>query len=611
MMRNLRGKGGHVILKGEGVRSGRQPLRSTTAKSGTAKNGESTHRRFITIAFAAVVAAVTAVAPFDAAHGQSISKAEVAKTTTASEPDQAKFKVTITGKDFGSDKSKITVMVSPQETLKGPPTVDDVKDGMVLNASFTAPSTYDLCTVTVAVGGHSSDPYLLTSQAGETSKSTAKACLPSISKAEVSKTTTTSKPDQATFKMTITGMNFGSDKSRITVMVSPQETLKGPPAVDDVKGGTTVNSSFTAPSTYALSTVTVTVGGHPSDPYVLPNVLPSQASGKPNQKKFIRVYRALLDPKVVADIFGKRIAQRFVVLQVTVANKNDDYQYLIHDLTLDLKAIMPPPPPGGKSYEASSADLSLLRGVAEKGQSMDGRNLTLRILRGAGSVAAGLIGVTTFGSSYAPSVAVFNGPAIAAVAEIFPDYTIGQMNRLSDSAYSANAIVLKQQSKVVAIFLPQAIFLNQGQRKKFWNDPTTLWTGPGCQKPKDSETDSEPEADSETETDSERAKRARRCPDLRYLEVLVDGDFITTVPDQALAPKSPATSPPTGATPGAKAPGATGGAEGTNATGGTGGTATRGDGTGGTTGGTGKATPASVVTKTKTSKTKGNPTPPK
>jgi hypothetical protein len=254
--------------------------------------------------------------------------------------------------------------------------------------------------------------------------------------------------------------------------------------------------------TYDLSTVTVTVGGHSSDPYVLP----SPAKKKPDQRTDIKVYRSLLDPKVVSDIFGRRIAQRFVVLQVTIANKNDDYQYLIHDVIMTLTAFMRPTVKGNP-YTESSADLSMLRGVAEKGQSADGRNLTLRILRGAGSVAAGLIGVTDFGSSYAPAVAVFNGPVIAAYSDIFPDYTIGQMNRLSDSAYAANTVIPKQQSKVMAVFLPQAIYLNPQQRKAFWKDPTTLWAECG-------KSPVVPKLD---------------CPDFRYLEVLVDGDFITTV----------------------------------------------------------------------------------
>ena len=94
-------------------------------------------------------------------------------------------------------------------------------------------------------------------------------------------------------------------------------------------------------------------------------------------------------------------------------------------------------------------------------------------------------------------MAVFNGPVLGAYSEILPDLTVNQMNRLNDSAYAANTVVPKQQSKVVAIFLPQKIFLSSGQQKQFWNEPTTLWP----------------------------------TVDLRKLEVYVDGNFITNVED--------------------------------------------------------------------------------
>lgn len=332
----------------------------------------------------------------------------------------------------------------------------------------------------------------------------------SITNVEVTSKTTT-KPDIVKFTLKISGRDFGTDKGQIKIRVSPQGPLIGGwPTVDDLSAdGTIAYASFTAPSTYDLSTVTLIVGSHASDPYVLAG----QGVGTGNLKKYVKVYRSLLDPKTVADIFGRRVAQRFVVIQVTITNRNTDFQFLIHDISLDLTPIMP----GGKKYEASSADLSLLRGVAEKGQSMDGRNLTLRILRGAGSVAAGLLGVTTFGSSYAPAVAVFNGPAIAAFSDILPDYTINQMNRLNDSAYAANTIVPKQQSKVVAIFLPQSIFLNDEQRKEFWKDPTTLWTTPT------------PAAG----TPVGSSQGTSNALDLRRLEVMVDGNFITNVEDLA------------------------------------------------------------------------------
>jgi hypothetical protein len=113
--------------------------------------------------------------------------------------------------------------------------------------------------------------------------------------------------------------------------------------------------------------------------------------------------------------------------------------------------------------------------VAEKGQGQDKRNAILRLFRGVGTVAAGLIGVASFGPSYAESVAVFNGPVISAYMDVFPDYTINQLNRLNDSAYRSNTLVPKQQAKVLVAFIPQAIFLTKEQRSQFQKDPTTLF----------------------------------------------------------------------------------------------------------------------------------------
>ncbi len=296
------------------------------------------------------------------------------------------------------------------------------------------------------------------------------------------------------FTLKISGKDFGTDKAKISVVVSPKAPILQAPAVTDVsQGGSTLIVTFTGPDDYDPETLTIQANGTAGEPYVV-----STAAGQSDLQKYVRVYRSLLDPKDVEDIFGRRIAKHFVVLQVTVTNRNKDYELLIHDISLDLHGLALGKS-FGKKQEVSSIELSLLRGVAEKGQSGDRRNVTLRVLRGVGSVAAGIIGVTDFGTSYAPSVAVWNGPLVAAYADIFPDYTINQMNRLNDSAYSANSIIAKQHSKVMAVFLPQAIFLNPDEMKQFWKDPTSL--------PEDA--------------------------DLRRIGIFVDGNFITNVEDLA------------------------------------------------------------------------------
>src|SRR5262249_3341786 len=55
-----------------------------------------------------------------------------------------------------------------------------------------------------------------------------------------------------------------------------------------------------------------------------------------DERKFIRVRRAVMAPKEASDAFGRRIGKRFIVFQVTVENNDKDYQYMIHDISVDL-----------------------------------------------------------------------------------------------------------------------------------------------------------------------------------------------------------------------------------------------------------------------------------
>jgi hypothetical protein len=214
------------------------------------------------------------------------------------------------------------------------------------------------------------------------------------------------------------------------------------------------------------------------------NVLLCCASTTVNgqSQKDIDVFLTVAPPKVVSDFFGKRIADRFIVVQVTVTNSNADYQYLVQDVSLSFKDVyVGAPIPATvlarkiSPYKLSSISLSLLRGVAEKGQGQDPRNKVLRFLTAIGTVGGALVGVAGFGPSYSDSMAVFNGPVLSAYRNAFPDYTINQVNRLNDSAYEPNTLIGKQQGKVIVAFIPQEIFLTKQQQRDFWNEPMKLF----------------------------------------------------------------------------------------------------------------------------------------
>ena len=285
---------------------------------------------------------------------------------------------------------------------------------------------------------------------------------------------------------------------------------------------------------------------------VLPEPAKGQTAQVPVNQNEIHVFVSIMDPKIVSDTFGKRVAQRFVAIQVTVGNHNKDYQYLINDVSLNLAKVFPAVAAikvTGRSlppyYTLSSAELSLLRGVAEKGQGQDPRNKTLRYFRGIGTIAAGLIGVAGFGPSYPKAVAIFNGPVINAFSEAFPDYTINQMNRLSDSAYQANTLVPQKHSKVIVAFIPQGIFLSKEQQRRFFDDPTSLYPDSGkchvttiittttttttTNTTNDKTTTTTTTTNDATHNTTNATPTQPFCVDFRLAEATLDGDFITQV----------------------------------------------------------------------------------
>ncbi len=271
-----------------------------------------------------------------------------------------------------------------------------------------------------------------------------------------------------------------------------------------------------APGNGAAQKRDVPTGGNSPTAKAPPTVDTDTTNAEVDQKNglYIRVWRTIMAPKNVADTFGHRIASKYIAMQVTIANRSKDYQWLIQDAAVDVKRLVdaetksggctgnlklllqnlkPPQPPAYGRF--TSEDLTLLRGVAEKGQSLDPRNLTVHSFTAAGVVAAGLIGVMRVGRSYAPGVAAFNGPLLSALQIMLPDYTVNQLNRLNDSAFLANTVVGKQQAKVIVLFIPQSDLLTSQQQKDYYKDPESIYS----------------------------------CPDLRMLEADVDGNFIANV----------------------------------------------------------------------------------
>ena len=198
-------------------------------------------------------------------------------------------------------------------------------------------------------------------------------------------------------------------------------------------------------------------------------------------------FQTLIPPRMASDMFGRRIARNYIAIQVTVENNHEELDLIVYDVEVDYSWLLEEfcRENGEEKVrtsqgqvlrflcESSSQELSILRGVAEKGQINDPRNRILRILTGLGTVASTLPGIITFpvNSSYTAAVSAVNGAGLTAYRDTFPDFTVNQLNRLNDAAYTANTVVKTKNSRVFVAFIPLDLFLSKDERKVYWKDP--------------------------------------------------------------------------------------------------------------------------------------------
>ena len=204
-------------------------------------------------------------------------------------------------------------------------------------------------------------------------------------------------------------------------------------------------------------------------------------------------FQTLIPPRLASDMFGRRIARNYIAIQVTVENSHEELDLIVYDVEVDYSWLLQDfcTRNGNNKVEtsqgrflrflceSSSQELSILRGVAEKGQSNDPRNRILRILSALGTIASTLPGVIAFSgaSSFPSAVAAFNGAGLTAYRQTFPDFTVNQLNRLNDAAYKANTVVKTKNSGVFVAFIPMDLFLSNGDRKQYWKNPHKFFGG--------------------------------------------------------------------------------------------------------------------------------------
>ena len=145
---------------------------------------------------------------------------------------------------------------------------------------------------------------------------------------------------------------------------------------------------------------------------------------------------AVLTWQETSDIFGRRVANTYIAIQVTVRNLNKTNEFLIHDIQV---AVDTGWDPDSFSRFTAGRDKLLVRAVAQRGQSEDRRNLALNSLLAIGAVASSVT-LLSPANEFATAVAVFQGGFIPGFKTLFPDHTVEQLNHINDLVFSASSV---------------------------------------------------------------------------------------------------------------------------------------------------------------------------
>lgn len=201
-----------------------------------------------------------------------------------------------------------------------------------------------------------------------------------------------------------------SDKAHVVRMVTPiQVVLK--------------DSSTPSDQTNSSAATVAKISGPYADCL---NINPSKIPGLgPQNSAAVDCASSLLTNREVTDNFGGHVNSVYYAIQVRVANRNSNYDFLLRDILLTL--------PDGRVV--SGRVRRFAQGVAVKGKSEDTRGKWYNWLQ-ATSGLYGSLSVFSFASTDFKNVGnIFQGAFLAGFNQIYPDYTVDNVNRFNNAVF--------------------------------------------------------------------------------------------------------------------------------------------------------------------------------
>lgn len=247
----------------------------------------------------------------------------------------------------------------------------------------------------------------------------------------------------------------------------------------------------------------------------------------------ISVDATLIPASIAKTVFGKEVSSNYAVIELTVSNRSSDDAFIVHTIFIDYSQwLLSGSSPFGQNAlcpegaqkkkadgangktsveektahdasspnqnaqnqtsqncngnrlqpwqqqtfanQISSVETRIVRGQLLDRQPWTTRNWVFRSLQAAGSIATSFTFVTS-SQSWIRGIGAFNGAGIPAFQTIWPDATVGQMNRISNVGFQVNKVIAKQSSDIIVAFFPIDRFLTPDLKSLFISSPAAFF----------------------------------------------------------------------------------------------------------------------------------------
>jgi hypothetical protein len=215
-------------------------------------------------------------------------------------------------------------------------------------------------------------------------------------------------------------------------------------------------------------------------------------TAKTNVSQSASIQAVLIPASLARRIFGKEVSNNYAVVELIVSNEDEKAALVVHSVFLDyckwnLSGVAPsattittpagPTAPSSQVFnlpcQVASIEARLIRGELLDAQQWTARNWTVRSLTALGSIAGGF--AFPFSGDVAKGIAAFNGEVVPGAANLWPDGTVNQINRITDFGFQTNKVIPKQAADILVAFFPIQRFLTPGFKKVFLKEPAALF----------------------------------------------------------------------------------------------------------------------------------------